>query len=331
MLVIRPGGLGDAIHLIPFLRACRGYFRDAEIHLLMERRNAGLVPPALAQQVFLYDRNLPRELWAALRGGYDAVVDTEQWYHLSAIVAYLTGAPIRCGFASNRRARLFTHPVPYDETGYEARVFLSLFEALSGQRSAFDDDATYLETTRTDREWAETALAAVTGRPLVVMAPAAPIPERQWHPERYAAVAQRLAARGWATVLVGAPADRPVCATVATALEARSTLDLSGRTTIAESAAVIARATVYVSSDGGLLHVAHALGVATVGLFGAGIASKWAPRGRRARIVRHPLPCSPCTRWGHAPPCPRNVECLERLSVDQVVSAVEDLAAATER
>jgi ADP-heptose:LPS heptosyltransferase len=103
-------------------------------------------------------------------------------------------------------------------------------------------------------------------------------------------------------------------------------LDLSGRATIAGTAAVIARAAIYVASDGGLLHVAHALGVPAVGLFGAGVATKWGPRGARARVVRHSLPCSPCTRFGYTPPCPIGVECLERIGVDEVSAAIRAIA-----
>jgi len=76
LLVIRPGGLGDAVHLVPLLRALRRRFAAAAIDCLMERRNAGFLGPPLADRVLLYDR--PAELGAAVRGGYDVVVDTEQ-------------------------------------------------------------------------------------------------------------------------------------------------------------------------------------------------------------------------------------------------------------
>jgi ADP-heptose:LPS heptosyltransferase len=293
----------------------------------MERRNVGLIGPGVADAVFLYDRRVPRELWTALHGGYDVVIDTEQWYYLSAIVAWLTRAPVRCGFDTNRRGRLFTHPVAYDEAGHEARVFLSLYEALAGEPAAFEDDAVYLTVDPADRLWADSALRAVAGHRLMVMAPAAPTRERQWDPRRYAEVASRFARDGWAIVLVGTPGDRPLCAAVAGGHDEGHVLNLAGRTTIGQTAAVISRAAVYLSSDGGLLHAAHALGIPTVGLFGAGIAAKWAPRGARARTVRHALPCSPCTRFGYAPPCPYGVECMQRISVDEVLGALAGVTA----
>jgi ADP-heptose:LPS heptosyltransferase len=318
LLVIRPGGLGDAIHLLPLLRALRAHFPRAELDLLMERRNAGLVPPSVARRVLLYDR--PRELWTAVRGRYDVVIDTEQWYYLSAIVAFLTRAPIRCGFATNSRARLFTHPVPYDGEGYEARVFLALFETLTGTPAPLEEHAMALELGAAERR------APLGEAPVAVLAPAAPIAERQWDPARWVEVGRRLAGTGYAIVLVGGPEDRAVCGAVTSGIGGARVFDLSGRATIGETAAVIARAALYVASDGGLLHVAHALRVPTVGLFGAGIATKWGPRGTRARIIRHPLPCSPCTRFGYTPPCPIGVECLQRIGVDEVGAAITAVA-----
>jgi ADP-heptose:LPS heptosyltransferase len=319
MLVIRPGGLGDALHLLPLLAALRRHYPEAALDLLLERRNAGLVEHAVAAHAWLYDRDPPRELLAALRGRYDMVIDTEQSRYLSAVVAFVTRAPVRCGFATNDRGRLFTHPVPYDLHGYEADVFLRLYAAVSGEAAPAAPAALVLPAAA--HAWAAGVVAPLGGRRLAVIAPAAPIRERQWALDRWTDVARRLIADGWALALVGAPADAAICRAVGGGLPAEVALDLSGRASIAETAAVIARAGLYVASDGGLLHVAHALGVPTVALFGATPADKWAPRGAGARTVRHALPCSPCTRFGVTPPCPYDVACLERITADEVIDA----------
>jgi lipopolysaccharide heptosyltransferase II len=324
LLVIRPGGLGDAVLAVPLLRALRRRFRDAHVDVLMERRNAGLLPADVADRVLLYDR---AEVWSVLRGGYDAVVDTEQSRHLSAVVARLTRARVVCGFATNERRRLLTHPVAYDETAWEPRAFLALYEAIAGEPAPFDEDAAWLAVADDDGRWADAALASLGARPVVAIAPGAPLREREWPPACWAEVGRRLAGAGWGVVLVGGAADRTACARVATALDG-AVIDLAGRAPLARSAAAIARAAVYVSTDGGLLHVARALGVPTVALFGATSAAKWAPRGRRARTIAHALPCAPCTRFARTPPCPYGVECLARVTVDEVIAAVREVARA---
>ncbi|HEX2769795.1 MAG TPA: glycosyltransferase family 9 protein [Geobacteraceae bacterium] len=134
-LLIRPGGIGDAVLLAPAIRALRRAYPEATIDLLAERRNSGifsLVPEV--NKVFHYDA--PRELMAALRRRYDVVIDTEQWHRLSAVVARLTGAQVSIGFATNERSRLFTHHIPYSQDEYEAISFLNLLMPLGIDKHA---------------------------------------------------------------------------------------------------------------------------------------------------------------------------------------------------
>ena len=112
LLLIRPGGIGDAILLAPVIRSLKKIYPSIHITVLAEQRNAGVFPliPGV-DRLLCYDR--PRELLQALRRGYAAVIDTEQWYRLSAVVARIASAPVKIGFATNERRRMFTHPVPY--------------------------------------------------------------------------------------------------------------------------------------------------------------------------------------------------------------------------
>ena len=134
VLVIRPGGIGDAVLFYPLLAALREAWPAAELHILAERRNAGLFAANdRARRVFAYDGGMGTQLLEVLRGGYDVVVDTEQYHYLSAVIAYLTGAPVRCGFDTRGRGGLFTHRVHYDDQTYEALLFLDLARAVTGR------------------------------------------------------------------------------------------------------------------------------------------------------------------------------------------------------
>jgi ADP-heptose:LPS heptosyltransferase len=102
-------------------------------------------------------------------------------------------------------------------------------------------------------------------------------------------------------------------------------LNLAGRTTLAETGAVVARSALLVSGDSGVLHLAVGLGIPTVSLFGPGIAAKWGPKGEGDVAVNHRLPCSPCTRFGTTPPCPVQARCLSEITVTEVTVAVTGL------
>jgi len=106
MLIIRPGGIGDAVFLlsiIEFLKEKRGI----EIDILCERRNEAvfLLAGSFCRRIYCYDR-WP-ELFLVLREKYDLVIDTEQWHYLSALVR--TGrSPVKAGFTTRPlRAKLF--------------------------------------------------------------------------------------------------------------------------------------------------------------------------------------------------------------------------------
>jgi hypothetical protein len=99
VLVIRPGGIGDAVMLVPALLALEEKFPQAEITVLAEQRNAAAFSLCCAVDHLLrYDDK--GELLKAVRGNFDVVIDSEQWHRLSAVVARLTGAPVSIGFAT---------------------------------------------------------------------------------------------------------------------------------------------------------------------------------------------------------------------------------------
>ncbi len=322
ILVIRPGGIGDAVLFIPMLRELRRAWPGCRIDLLLERRNAGvLAGTGLSDRILRYDAG-PGALLAVLRGRYDLVIDTEQYHCLSSIVAMMTRAPRRIGFATGSRRRLYTETVPYDRQRYEVLSFLDLAEKATGRAPRWDPDEPFYPVPAAARRVAGQALGEVrrAGRPLVAIHPGASIPVRRWPPERYAAVARGLADRGAAIVVLGGPQDVRAAAVVAAALEGRPHVVLAGKTSLAEAAAVVAEVAVYISADTGLLHLAYAVGTPTVHLFGPGVLAKWGPPGSRYRSVRWDVPCSPCTTYGYTPPCAQGLVCMLGIQPEQVIA-----------
>jgi len=330
VLVIRPGGIGDAVLFVPMLRHLREAWPDARIDLLCERRNRGVVEGiGLIDRVFCYDR--PGDLLAVLRGGYDIVIDTEQMHALSALVARATRAPRRVGFATNSRRRMLTDPVPYDLELYEARSFLELARVATGKEPSWDPDAPFYPVAAEDAAWARDRLRNLP-RPRVAVHPGASIPQRRWPPARYAELARRLAEDGAAIVVLGGPTDGRAARRIARDLGGLPHANLAGACSLGRAAAVVAEVDVYVSADTGILHLAYGVGTRTVHLFGPGVLSKWGPPGRRFRVVRaEGVPCSPCTRYGYTPPCAQGLACMDRITPEMVLAAVrEQLAAARE-
>jgi ADP-heptose:LPS heptosyltransferase len=320
ILLIRPGGIGDAVLLLPAIRALHAKFPGCDITVLAEKRNGAIFSLCgLVGRTLLYD-HLP-DLRKAFRDSYDVVIDTEQWHRLSAVFARFTGAPVLIGFATNGRRRLFTHTIEYSHDTYEAESFLSLLVPLGCSAAALDETP-FLEVPEAAIQRADDLLASLDTRPFIALFPGASIPERRWGGDRFRDLAQRLSRHALPVVAVGGGGDAVAGEMiVADGLG----LNLAGKTSLAETAAVLRRSSLLVTGDSGLLHMAVALAVPTVSLFGPGIAKKWAPRGSGHYVLNKNLDCSPCTRFGYTPTCRIGARCLAELEVAQVEDAVMSL------
>lgn len=322
LLLIRPGGIGDAVLLVPAIREFKTKFPDSEVTVLAERRNGSVFSLcSYVSKVLFYDR--PAQLLAAMSRRYDLVIDTEQWHRLSAVVARTVRSDLKIGFATNERQRLFNATIAYGHEDYEVDSFLRLLEPveLKCPKVCFP----FLTVPESAKRLAERKLEFLAGQRFVAFFPGASIPERRWGPEKFHQLAIWLNGLGLQVVVVGGGQDRVSGESI---LCGDQGINLAGKTSLAETAAVLQRSRLLVSGDSGVLHLAVGLDVPTVSLFGPGIAAKWAPRGKKHIVLNKNLPCSPCTRFGYTPPCPDGGRCIQEISVDEVAEAVAVLLSA---
>jgi len=317
ILFIRPGGIGDAVLLVPAIEAVRRKFPDARIDILCEKRNVDIFGLTKAvNKVYVYDRGL--ELLQCLRNNYDVVIDTEQWHRLSAVVAYLTKAPKKIGFSTNERRNVFTHQIPYSHDDYEVYSFFHLVEPLIGNGIGFNVNEPFLNITD---DIPSPLLAWFKERKdkVVALFPGASVKERRWGGTRYGKVGKALGEKGYAIVILGSIKEREEAEEIKASVGDH--LDLTGEIRLRDIPSVLRRCRALITADSGLLHIAYAVGTPTVSLFGSGIEKKWAPCGDRHIVLNKHLDCSPCTRFGYTPKCRRNVECLALIHVDEVIEA----------
>lgn len=320
ILLIRPGGIGDAVLLIPAIQALSVRYPHAKIEVLAENRNAAvfeLCPQA--EMVFCYDRWRDWKIFFPRR--YDLIIDTEQWHYLSAIIARLLRAEVRCGFASNERRRLFSHAVGYSHDDYEVDSFAHLLAVVGVDMPALASRQFLLITPELSCRWRE-LLGAFADQEYIVIFPGASIPERRWPVVAFHDLARQCNKHGLAVVVVGGGEDVETGEGI---IAGCNGVNLAGKTTLAETAAILSCAQLLVSGDSGVLHLASGVGCASVALFGPGIVNKWAPSGNKHRVVSLNLSCSPCTSFGTTPECHENGRCIKDISVDMVWQKVDDL------
>ena len=149
---------------------------------------------------------------------------------------------------------------------------------------------------------------------------------KQWGIDKYTELAKRIVDKhGCRLILVGDSKDGKAAERIATALGDRA-IDLTGRTGIIETAAAIQRSFAFVGNDSGLMHVAEAVGVPVVALFGPTVeAFGYYPSLEASQVVERDLPCRPCSRNGSRN-CPKGTqECLTGIPVEPVEDAFNEL------
>ena len=324
VLFIRPGGIGDATLLIPAICILKKKLPYVLISVLAEKRNAAVFYMCpIISELFLYDK--PKELLKVIRSEFDVVIDTEQWHLMSAVVARMEGSAVSIGFATNERKRLFTHLVPYSHDDYEGDSFFHLLEPLGvvAENGVLSDLITPDEAIKK----AVLLLGDFEKKPFVAIFPGSSVPEKRWDVSKFVMLTKVLNQVGFPVIVIGSALEK---ATGEVISYNNDVLNIAGKTSLLETAAVINKALVLISGDSGVLHIAAGLGRPTVSLFGPSNVKKWAPRGGRHIVISKDLECSPCSKFGYTPKCPINAKCMAEISVDEVVEAVIKLIEASQ-
>jgi heptosyltransferase-2 len=145
---------------------------------------------------------------------------------------------------------------------------------------------------------------------------------KRWLPERFAESARELSAALNAQVLLfGSAAERKLCETVSRAIGGKQIHNLAGKTSLREFIDMASVCRIFLTNDSGAMHIASALGVPSVTVFGSTDDVTTGPTGALARIVREPVECSPCLLRE----CPIDHRCMTRIPASRVTAAAFEL------
>ena len=320
IMIIRPGGIGDAALMLPLIIEFKKSYPEVSIDILAEKRNHCIFAefPGI-RTVYQYDS--PKQLIAAIRNSYDAVIDTEQWHRLSVVIAKICNPQLLIGFDTNERRRLLSHAISYSHDDYEATSFINLLVPIGITAMPINGEK-WLDIPARLLEKANGLLGSVKGKTFITLFPGASIREKRWEKDKFKALSERINLSGFDVVIIGASEDRLIGEYI---LADANGLNLAGKTSLLETATVIQKSCMLISGDSGVLHLAAALGVPTVSLFGPSNIKKWAPKGNNHIVISKNLVCSPCSKFGYTPKCPINAKCMSDIAVDEVEAAVKKL------
>ena len=262
-------------------------------------------------------------------GAFDCAVLLQNAFD-AALIAALAGIPERIGYARDMRSPLLTHPIQLPRAGsippHQSYYYLELLHRAGWLERLPDSLFVELRCAPLARSAGLQRFAAEgILRPVIGVSPGAAFGSaKRWLPERFAETAGTLAARMGALVaLHGSASERELCESVKAGLAARGVqcVNYAGQTTLEEFIQRAAASDLYLSNDSGAMHIASALGVPTVAVFGATNPITTGPAGRLTRIVRHPVECAPC----QLRECPIDHRCMTSIHCETVSQTAVDL------
>jgi heptosyltransferase II len=330
--------LGDLVISLPALRAVRRTWPNAHLAVMVADRLAGFYSGAAGSLVdevipFTFRAGLPglADRWRFARrvlapGRFDLGILFPNSFD-SALVFLLAGVPRRVGYRRDGRGLLLTRSIPVTAgllDQHQVHYYLNLARTLGADGSPDCLDLPILPQARARAD----ELLSAAGPRRAALAPGAAFgPAKAWPVDKFAALADRLAADGWTPVFVGAPGQDALAAAgiVDRMNRKEAAVNLAGRTDVAELLGVLSRCAAFIGNDSGAMHAAAAMGLPAVGLFGSTDPDRTGPLGPHARAITKRVACAPCFLRVCPLPPSNNMTCLRAIDIDEVLAVLKEL------
>ena len=331
VLIVRLRSIGDTVLATPSLQALRRFLPQAQIDILLE----SWVAPVL-EGFDAVDNILTVERGSTVsRARIAARLRAERYdvaYNLhggttATLLMRASGARHRVGYSNYQYSRLLNHAAPPATALWRTEKTHSVEQqlALLGWTGVPVSDRPPTRLAVTEKAAAsikERLRAAEVDevKPLALIHPAAAFDTKQWATPNFALVADHLSARGFNCIGIAAANESQVINDLVRMASTRVTTftDLS----LPEVTALASHSRLFVGNDSGIAHIAAAMRVPSVVIFGSSNVAHWRPWSTApSEVVREELPCQPCPGYSCAEfDAP---ECIRRVSVERVTSAID--------
>lgn len=316
--------VGDAIMALPALRVVRSRFPDAEITILARAYVAAIYKnqQVCDNMMFVDDK---KDVLEELRAQKFDLALLFQNAFQAAWIAWRAGIPERIGYARNGRSPLLTKALPIPKLGeipvHEQYYYLELLRRAGWLDTLPNESFIKLNVPEENHRQAEESLLSVGARPdslrIAIGAGASYGSAKCWPPDRFAELANRLQAESGADVILfGTSSEAPVSSAIAAGMS-RPPIDLTGKTPISDLPSLLSQCHLFIGNDSGAMHVAAAVGLPVVAVFGPTDPFGTAPVTPRCSIVQEKPYCSPCFLRR----CPTDHRCMTRVTPDAVEAA----------
>ena len=333
ILVIKMSALGDVMHAIPCADALRKLYPTAKITWIVHPQFGAFIPerPIVDEVIYFDKADFSKQgvqgkikgifaLWRELKKrNFDLVIDLQGLFK-SAVIAFLTGCPTRIGYNDMREGSgLISKAIhgPNDKE-HVVQQYLDVIRFLGSQveEPTFPMPSLHAEKEKMRRillskqneiDWSKT----------VVLVPGAGWVAKEWPEIYFASLANKLIADGQTVILAGGPAELPKADIIGNQVTEGKVINLIGKTSLRELAALMGIVSLCVGGDTGPVHIAAAMGCRIIALFGPSSGHRAGPYGAKVIIISSSDNCCPCFKRK----CPLQKNCMSMITVDEVYAA----------
>lgn len=330
ILLIKPSSLGDIVHAMPVVAALKARWPTARLTWLVKRQWA-----ELAERIEGVDRVWPldgsiagwlRSVPALRSERWDLVVDLQGLLR-SALIGWLSGGPVRVGFANGREGSpwLYTERVTVPTADMHAVDRYLLVATAAG--APFHREPQFRFKIQEQDQTAVQDLLRSRGigkdQSWIAMHVSARWETKRWPLESFAAVADRLTKEGLGPIVVMGSVNERHEVEHLKALAKSSLVDVAGAVPLGCLPAFLSEAAAMVTNDSGPMHIAAAVGTPVVALFGPTSPIRTGPYGNRHSVLTHEVPCRPC--FSRACRNEEPLACLKGIELEKVVQEASRL------
>lgn len=340
ILIVRLSSIGDVLHCTPVARTLKEAYPTCHLTWVVGQGPAEVLQGNTdIDDLYIWPRERWEkavrsrrwreawQLWGELKTGLkarniDIVLDVHGQF-LSGMVAAASGAPRRIGLSHTRELNslFMTEQAPLTSTDVHViQYYLSILRPLGLEQTNYHMT---LVPTPEAIKFADEFLYSQgiqAGEKIIAINPSTTWPAKNWPPEYFAAAAAKLQANG-RILLCGGPGDRALADTIKAAVGA-PIIDAVGQTSLQQMAALLARCHALLVGDTGPLHMALALDIPTVSIFGATPPERYGPLTPGHIVLTGKETCPPC----HKHNCRhQDLRCLRSVTPDAAVNAIRQL------
>lgn len=324
ILIRSTNWIGDAILTTPAISALRRNFPQATISILARPWVAEVFKENLdIDELILYEGSKIKVIKELKKGGFDLSVLFQNAFE-AALISFLSGIPKRLGYSTDGRGFLLRPSVHLKAETLKKHQTEYYLDLLKGVGLDAEAGSLVLNLNERERAWAFEFLRREGWKEedrLIGINPGATYGSaKRWYPERFASFSDRLMKEGAKVIIFGGPKERLIGDEIKERISSTPILT-SGKTSVRELASLIERCSVFVSNDSGPMHMASALKVPVVGLFGSTDPNVTGPMGKGHKVIQKKVECGPC----FLRVCPKDFRCMDLITVEDVFEAAREI------